>query len=305
MPNSTADRCGPPSWCWWRDVGCVSNSLGITTVEDSKTSELCVRIYYSTHTSKANNKLIKTGHEFPVFSAQQVWRSYCPQTRTLNITIVRDRTFDCVFIHVIFPSVNCSWLFYLASLISIMKTLSDKWYIDPSFKIQFAGVWFIDLKAEKSRFSCFFVRGLKPSGKINVTIQCIHSSEPKSSQSLPIFNVIEYLRGPMAAAGPGSTHPHHRARHQGPGGQEGTVVSNFQDSGIFPTNLVQVPFAICIWMKYTPRKIRLIEGNAKCCDLKKFTCQGILRQVFICLWPLPSEIFVLGWSSNFVGSESG
>jgi hypothetical protein len=33
------------------------------------------------------------------------------------------------------------------------------------------------------------------------------------------------------------------------------------------------------------RKIRLIEGNAKCCHLKKFTCKGTLRQVFICLRP--------------------
>jgi hypothetical protein len=28
------------------------------------------------------------------------------------------------------------------------------------------------------------------------------------------------------------------------------------------------------------RKIRLIESNAKCCYLKKFTCKGTLRQVF-------------------------
>jgi hypothetical protein len=33
------------------------------------------------------------------------------------------------------------------------------------------------------------------------------------------------------------------------------------------------------------RKIRLIEGNAKCCHLKKLTCNGALRQVFICLSP--------------------
>jgi hypothetical protein len=31
------------------------------------------------------------------------------------------------------------------------------------------------------------------------------------------------------------------------------------------------------------RKIRLIEGNAKCRYIKKLTCKGILRQVFICL----------------------
>jgi hypothetical protein len=35
------------------------------------------------------------------------------------------------------------------------------------------------------------------------------------------------------------------------------------------------------------RKIRLIEGNAKRRHLKKFTCKGTLRQVFICLRPPP------------------
>ncbi len=34
-----------------------------------------------------------------------------------------------------------------------------------------------------------------------------------------------------------------------------------------------------------PRKIRLIEGNAKCHHLKELTCNGTLRQVFICLMP--------------------
>jgi hypothetical protein len=33
------------------------------------------------------------------------------------------------------------------------------------------------------------------------------------------------------------------------------------------------------------RKIKLIEGNAKCCHLKKLTCNGTLQQVFICLRP--------------------
>ncbi len=33
------------------------------------------------------------------------------------------------------------------------------------------------------------------------------------------------------------------------------------------------------------RKIRLIEGNANCCHLKKLTCKGTLLQVFICLRP--------------------
>ncbi len=55
---------------------------------------------------------------------------------------------------------------------------------------------------------------------------------------------------------------------------------------------------------YKHRKIRLIEGNAKCRHLKKFTYKGTLRQVLICLWPPPLLVFCLGCSSNFVGSES-
>jgi hypothetical protein len=49
------------------------------------------------------------------------------------------------------------------------------------------------------------------------------------------------------------------------------------------------------------RKIRLIESNAKCRHLKKVTWKGTLRQLFICLRPPP----LLGWWSNFVGSEFG
>jgi hypothetical protein len=37
----------------------------------------------------------------------------------------------------------------------------------------------------------------------------------------------------------------------------------------------------------TRRKIRLIEDNAKCRHLKKLTCKGTLRQVFISLRPPP------------------
>jgi hypothetical protein len=41
------------------------------------------------------------------------------------------------------------------------------------------------------------------------------------------------------------------------------------------------------------RKIRLIEGNAKCRHLKKFMCKGTLRQVFICLRPrTPSSAYL-------------
>jgi hypothetical protein len=53
------------------------------------------------------------------------------------------------------------------------------------------------------------------------------------------------------------------------------------------------------------RKIRLIESNAKFRYLKKFTCKGTVRQVFICLRPPLLLDFSVGWQSNFVGSESG
>ncbi len=52
------------------------------------------------------------------------------------------------------------------------------------------------------------------------------------------------------------------------------------------------------------RKIRPIESDAKCHYLKKFTCKGTLGQVFIFLGPPHLLGFCLGWSSNFVGSES-
>ncbi len=61
------------------------------------------------------------------------------------------------------------------------------------------------------------------------------------------------------------------------------------------------------WVRWYQRakKIRRKESNAKCRYLKKFTCKGTLRQVFICLRLSPLLDFCLGWSSNFVGSESG
>ena len=40
---------------------------------------------------------------------------------------------------------------------------------------------------------------------------------------------------------------------------------------------------------YTRRKIRLIESNAKCRHLKKFTCKRTLRQVFL-HWPTYIDI---------------
>ncbi len=53
------------------------------------------------------------------------------------------------------------------------------------------------------------------------------------------------------------------------------------------------------------RKITLIKKQCKMLSSKLMTCKETLRQVFICLRPPPLQGFCLGWSSNFVGSESG
>ncbi len=51
--------------------------------------------------------------------------------------------------------------------------------------------------------------------------------------------------------------------------------------------------------------INFIDTKAKCRHLKKLTCKWTLRQVFLCLSPPRLLGFCLGWSSNFIGSESG
>jgi hypothetical protein len=57
-------------------------------------------------------------------------------------------------------------------------------------------------------------------------------------------------------------------------------------------------------LKYDYGLINYIDTKAKCRHLKKLTCKGTLRQEFICLRPPPLLGFCLGWSGNFVGSES-
>ncbi len=51
--------------------------------------------------------------------------------------------------------------------------------------------------------------------------------------------------------------------------------------------LSQSVYCHCIFM-VDRREIRLIEGNAKYCHLKKLICTGTLWQVFICLRPRTS-----------------
>ncbi len=68
----------------------------------------------------------------------------------------------------------------------------------------------------------------------------------------------------------------------------------------------------CILLQYfqsfgdnsSRRKIRLIESNAKCRQLKKFTGKATFRQVFLLSEVPPLLGFCLRLSSNFVGFES-
>ncbi len=57
-------------------------------------------------------------------------------------------------------------------------------------------------------------------------------------------------------------------------------------------------------------KIRLIKGNAKCCHLKKLSCKGTLRQVFICLRlfqqnPIPPPPYTLYTYLQYTYSHGG
>ncbi len=72
--------------------------------------------------------------------------------------------------------------------------------------------------------------------------------------------------------------------------------------------MYEIPYnlkGLCLQdLKVIRRTIKLIEGSAKCRHVKKLTCKGTLRQLFICLRPPPLQGFGFGRSSNFVGSES-
>ncbi len=46
------------------------------------------------------------------------------------------------------------------------------------------------------------------------------------------------------------------------------------------------------WQQLNHRMIRLMEGNAKCCHLKKLTCKGTLQLVFIGVYRLEIAIFL-------------
>jgi hypothetical protein len=54
---------------------------------------MCVRILLGYSHKQAKQKTEESGLLISRILLQQVWRIYCPQTRTLNITIVRDNTY--------------------------------------------------------------------------------------------------------------------------------------------------------------------------------------------------------------------
>jgi hypothetical protein len=58
------------------------------------------------------------------------------------------------------------------------------------------------------------------------------------------------------------------------------TISQDLESNIFDCRLSRGDRGQLDWGR---RKIRLIEGNAQCRHLKKFTCKWTLLQVFICL----------------------
>jgi hypothetical protein len=78
--------------------------------------------------------------------------------------------------------------------------------------------------------------------------------------------------------------------------------TNNQIIGIIFSVSGSVPWTI---LYFGARVINYINTEAKCCHLKKLTCKGTLRPVFICLRPLPFYVFIWGGLANFVVSESG
>jgi hypothetical protein len=78
-----------------------------------------------------------------------------------------------------------------------------------------------------------------------------------------------------------------------------TSLSNWMETCWLPSlSLISTPLSNCLIFPYNTLE-------AKWRHLKKFTSKGTLRQVFIGLRSPPLPGFCLGWSSNFVSSESG
>ncbi len=71
-------------------------------VEDSKTSgNVCEDLLGYLH-KQAKQKTEESGVLIFRILLQQVWRIYCPQTRTLNITMDRDRVIITINVPVVY-----------------------------------------------------------------------------------------------------------------------------------------------------------------------------------------------------------
>ncbi len=84
----------------------------------------------------------------------------------------------------------------------------------------------------------------------------------------------------------------------------------WRSNSIFNLCVVWIPMYVSpICVHYVRTQKQATHGlntrhQSKMSASKKMTCKGTLRQVFICLRPPPLRGFCLGWSNNFVGSES-
>ncbi len=64
------------------------------------------------------------------------------------------------------------------------------------------------------------------------------------------------------------------------------------------------PMPMNLWLHH--KKIRLIEGNAKCRHLKKLACKGTLQQVFLCLkarTPIPPPPYTMYLCIQYIYSH--
>ncbi len=82
------------------------------------------------------------------------------------------------------------------------------------------------------------------------------------------------------------------------------TIANISSSENLPVDLTMLGIRCYVHDINSLTNFNYIDTKAKCRHLKKLTCKGTLRQVFVCLKPPPLLGCCLGRSSNFVRSES-
>jgi hypothetical protein len=104
---------------------------------------------------------------------------------------------------------------------------------------------------------------------------------------LPEQGLLSYKLLTILAAAAAGTLPN---VYYGPSGQNshlfGRIIPSVDPCLLSACNFVRGKCTLQV-VSTNRRKIKLIEGNAKCRHLKQLTCKGTLRQVFICLRPSP------------------